>query len=406
MAMKSIPGGNIGEADAALSSVQRARMGWTMSGITGNNVAYARLGITGNDLRNKDPGAILSKLSEAQGKLDPQIYASLLQQIGLPASTIAFLQQGKASVDKLLAQYEKDADGQEKLAKETEDLQKSMVTLQTTIMKELIPPLATIAKALNRLLGGGSDASAAPGEPTEPPSWRNGWNLFKVHRTGEGDARQRGGNGGIPFAGAVGSMLGGVGVRSGGAVGVSSGGDAGALGGKAATYAQAFLAAGFNKTLTAAILGNMQHESGFNPNVVGDGGKARGVLQWHPDRQANFRRMFGIDVARASPAQVAQFVKWELENNVSAQGLAKIMKAAHSGNAGLTAKLFDEHYERSRGLSRQQRANAAVGYARGMTVNQTNHYNIRSTDPKGAASEISQLQRRHAVAQADRGVAP
>lgn len=163
MAMKSIPGGNIGEADAALSSIQRARMGWTMGGDTGNNVAYARLGITGNDLRNKDPGAILSKLADAQSKLDPQIYASLLQQIGLPASTIAFLQQGKASVDKLLAQYEKDAAGQEKLAKETEELQKSVVELQTEISKtlvpvlrQLIPPLIGILRQLNRWLGSDS----------------------------------------------------------------------------------------------------------------------------------------------------------------------------------------------------------------------------------------------------------
>nr|DAL40967.1 MAG TPA_asm: tail tape measure [Caudoviricetes sp.] len=182
MAMKSV-GGETAEGDAALSAVQRAKMGYRMGNISPDEAAaYGRLGITGNDLLNADAGSILKKLADAQGKMDPQLYASLLQQIGLPASTIYFLQQGKDSVDKLLRQFEADAKGQEELAKEQEQLQKTMTELTTTIQKELVPPLTRIAQWVNGLVGGDETPSKpdAPGES----SWFGG--LFKFKRDNGG----------------------------------------------------------------------------------------------------------------------------------------------------------------------------------------------------------------------------
>ena len=160
MAMKSV-GGETAEGDAALGAVQRAKMGYRMGTIGADEAAaYGRLGITGNDLRNSDAGAILQKLAGAQGTMDPQLYASLLQQIGLPASTIYFLQQGKGSVDKLISQFEADASGQEALASETEKLQIEMTKLSTEIQKALVPALLEmtpylieIAQFLGHLVG-------------------------------------------------------------------------------------------------------------------------------------------------------------------------------------------------------------------------------------------------------------
>lgn len=182
MAMKSV-GGETAEGDAALSAVQGAKMGFRMGTMSPDQAAaYGRLGITGNDLRSADAGAILQKLAGAQGKMDPQLYASLLQQIGLPASTIYFLQQGKGSVDKLISQFEADAAGQEALAKEQEQLQKTMTELTTTIQKELVPPLTRIAQWLNGIMGGG-DEPAKP-SATGESSWFGG--LFKIKPDGGG----------------------------------------------------------------------------------------------------------------------------------------------------------------------------------------------------------------------------
>lgn len=64
----------------------------------------------------------------------------------------------------------------------------------------------------------------------------------------------------------------------------------------------------------AGIVGNLVGESGLNPSAKGDGGKAYGIAQWHPDRQANFKKQFGIDIRQSTFQQQLEFVAWELKN--------------------------------------------------------------------------------------------
>ncbi|GAB3975779.1 hypothetical protein GCM10028806_34100 [Spirosoma terrae] len=50
--------------------------------------------------------------------------------------------------------------------------------------------------------------------------------------------------------------------------------------------------------VAAGIVGNLMQESSLNTRAVGDGGKARGLAQWHPDRWAgvvNAARQAGVD---------------------------------------------------------------------------------------------------------------
>lgn len=379
MAMDSV-GGQAGEADSALKTIQNDRMAYRFGQMDGHRgIIYSRLGIGNDDLKNSNPGDILQKLARAQGSMDPQTYASLLQQIGLPASTIAFLQKGQTGVDKLIGQFEKDGKGQEALAKKTEQLQQSLTTLKSAILDRLVPVLIQIADFLNRVVGrhvGSNRDGYAPRAPSEIMGRLNSL---------------------PPGAPAIGQ----IGVHGGGSAGTGN------LSGASVTYARAFLSQGFNKTLTAAILANMQHESGFDPNRIGDGGLARGVLQWHPDRQANFKRMFHTDISRATPDQIARFVKWEFDNHIGKRGRNAIMRAAETGDVALAARLFDQFYEVSAGLSRNARGVSAGRYARALSGSTTNNFYIKSTDPKGAAREVASIQRRsHAVASADQGIAP
>ena len=48
-------------------------------------------------------------------------------------------------------------------------------------------------------------------------------------------------------------------------------------------------ASGFSNTGIAAVLVNINAESGFNPNIIGDGGTSYGLCQWHNDRWDNLR---------------------------------------------------------------------------------------------------------------------
>lgn len=52
-----------------------------------------------------------------------------------------------------------------------------------------------------------------------------------------------------------------------------------------------FRGRGYSRQAAAGIVGNLKAESNFNVNVVGDGGLARGLAQWHPDRFAGVRAL-------------------------------------------------------------------------------------------------------------------
>ncbi len=152
-AMKSV-GGQAGEGDAALQRIQQIRMGLATGNVdAGSLAALGRLGVNLGDLQKGDAGSVLSKLAGASGKMNPQLYASLLQQIGLPQSTIYFLQQGQAKVDDMLKQFEANADKQEALAKQEEDLQAQMADLTSQIESALVPVLVELMPILRQLTG-------------------------------------------------------------------------------------------------------------------------------------------------------------------------------------------------------------------------------------------------------------
>ena len=79
---------------------------------------------------------------------------------------------------------------------------------------------------------------------------------------------------------------------------------------------QYFVSKGWTTEQAAGIVGNLQAESGRDLQIdaVGDGGKAYGIAQWHPDRQAMFSRVFGKDIRQSTLGEQLAFVQWELEN--------------------------------------------------------------------------------------------
>jgi hypothetical protein len=124
-----------------------------------------------------------------------------------------------------------------------------------------------------------------------------------------------------------------------------------------------FLQKGLPAHQAAGIVGNLAIESGnFDPNVIsgkrkGDGGKATGIAQWHPDRFGNVQRV--ASQAGHSPYTLEgqlEGVWWEL-NNTEKGAFNKLKYTTTAADAALS---FDKNYERSAGLhtrQRQQKAN-------------------------------------------------
>ena len=78
---------------------------------------------------------------------------------------------------------------------------------------------------------------------------------------------------------------------------------------QALTY---FQSRGWSKAQAAGIVANLQYESAFNARAVGDNGQARGVAQWHPDRQRDFAQWAGHDLSRSTREEQLAFVQYEL----------------------------------------------------------------------------------------------
>jgi hypothetical protein len=133
-----------------------------------------------------------------------------------------------------------------------------------------------------------------------------------------------------------------------------------------------FVSQGWSKEQAAGIMSNLYLESArtLSTTIPGDSGQAVGIGQWHPDRQANFRRVFGKDIRQATYAEQLAFVQWELKNTESAAG-NRLKNATTARQSGGDVSQF---YERPRDVSGNRSARGALAeellknYAPGGTV--------------------------------------
>jgi hypothetical protein len=120
--------------------------------------------------------------------------------------------------------------------------------------------------------------------------------------------------------------------------------------------AQAFFESkGWTKEQAAGIVGNLVVESGLRTDAIGDGGRAYGIAQWHPDRQSRFQQVYNKPIRQSTFAEQLDFVNWELNNSEKAAGDA-LRGATTAGDA---AAIVDKQYERSAGLHLSERVSNA-----------------------------------------------
>lgn len=121
-----------------------------------------------------------------------------------------------------------------------------------------------------------------------------------------------------------------------------SGGDAGKHAQTAMSY---FQSQGWSREQSAGIVANLKRESAFNHNAVGDSGKAFGIAQWHPDRQAEFKKNFGKDIRGSSFEDQLAFVQYELTQGNEKRAGNMLRQTRSASDAAAT---ISTNYERPR----------------------------------------------------------
>lgn len=134
-------------------------------------------------------------------------------------------------------------------------------------------------------------------------------------------------------------------------------------GGKTKQAMDYFVSQGWTKAQAAGIVGNLQKESGFFMEDVisgkrkGDGGKAYGIAQWHPDRQQNFKKAFGKSITQSTFQDQLKFVNHELTNGTEQAAGKRLRKATSAAQAGAIVSQF---YERPAAVEAEKRERAVL----------------------------------------------
>lgn len=118
-----------------------------------------------------------------------------------------------------------------------------------------------------------------------------------------------------------------------------------------------------NKGLTtsqaAGIAGNLQSESQFDPNAVGDNGTSFGIAQWHKERFDNLKKWSAKNGLKwnSFDAQL-QYLWWELQNSESG-ALSKLKLENDPESAAYT---FAKYFERPSEIASTRMQNATRIY--------------------------------------------
>lgn len=128
--------------------------------------------------------------------------------------------------------------------------------------------------------------------------------------------------------------------------------------GDTASAMKYFVDQGWTKEQAAGIVANLQAESNLRHGAVGDGGLAYGVAQWHPDRQANFKRWAGKDIRESTLQEQLAFVHYELTEGEEQRAGRRLRGASTAEEAG---SIVSTDYERPkhRNLEARKRAGMA-----------------------------------------------
>lgn len=169
LAMKNV-GGQPGDADAALKTMEGMKQSWLQYGMSGDSrtAILSALGIGQEDLKKASPDQLLTKLAGAKRPYGNETYANQLSQLGLSDNMIYFLMQGQAEVKRQTAATKQQIEEYQKEAKAAEDLQKSMAELNKSVtnllvpaLNKLVPKVTDLVDALNRWMPGAPGGGAA-----------------------------------------------------------------------------------------------------------------------------------------------------------------------------------------------------------------------------------------------------
>ncbi len=114
---------------------------------------------------------------------------------------------------------------------------------------------------------------------------------------------------------------------------------------QAARSAQAmayFQGKGWSRAEAAGMVANIAAESRFDPTAKGDSDLARGLGQWHPDRQQDFADLIGHDIRNSTFEEQLRFYDFELTSGKERGAGYRLRTSGSAFQAGSAVSAYDE----------------------------------------------------------------
>ncbi|SEI99013.1 hypothetical protein SAMN04244579_02721 [Azotobacter beijerinckii] len=172
-------------------------------------------------------------------------------------------------------------------------------------------------------------------------------------------------------------------------------GASGMAGRDLATFAMDFFRSkGWSNAQSAGLVANLTAESNLDPAALGDFGRAKGIAQWHPDRQQAFKNWAGFSLwdKQADIMKQLEFVQYELTQGAE-QKAGRLLQAAQ--NARDAGSVVSRYYERP-GIDEAAKDEAAAKRgAMAVQLNQRTEIHVSGgSDPSATARAVAGEQDR------------
>lgn len=159
-----------------------------------------------------------------------------------------------------------------------------------------------------------------------------------------------------------------------------------------------FKAQGWTDAQSAGLVANLAAESNLDPTAKGDWGltgpQARGIGQWHPDRQQAFKKWAGFPIwdDRADFMKQLEFVQHELTDGAEDKA-GRLLRATQ--NASDAGAVVSRYYERPGKDEAIRAAEAAKRGQMAVQLHQTTNINVSGgSDPNSTAQAVAGVQGR------------
>lgn len=126
-----------------------------------------------------------------------------------------------------------------------------------------------------------------------------------------------------------------------------------------------FMAKGWTREQAIGIVANLFAESKLNRRSVGDGGRAYGIGQWHPDRQADFARWAGKDIRDSTYEEQLAFTHYEMTEGKEKRAGDALRRTRSAREA---AGVVSSQYERPAAVGEAMRNRGALADSWASTV--------------------------------------